>query len=447
VDTLRAFLKEELSVKIPFRVEFRQFFFEDYQGRCDEVRGKLFIESDSILSPSSYLVRSILAAKVPQSHHNLTENTLISFWDNLIVLVLTQLVEGSFLRDTNQGTSAMLSRPDLCFYYGDSNICVFRGEEKAGGELDAPLKELCDKLGNNWNYDDAPYLFGYAACGPLVASAMIKKDQNGKAAVEEIDRYNLTTLHGRLNFFLALLHLSTLFSPIVQAIKTKFGRPEYGIVEQPNGVSIHLGLQSVIKYYPSSMPFKSILTHLKLVHGKMKKSSVPHVVQLTSASIKRKRACLSPRGYSIKPSDRNELVKALLDIIEALISMHELKIFHRDLRWDNVLRYDAVDGQNWFIIDFDDSAFFEEEQSNGNIQQARDVQRADPSTHAPELYFATQNEKVDIWSVGYLIRTTGFSLCQEEELIGIMTDCMQENPEDRPTAVNLKVRLTPLLKK
>jgi hypothetical protein len=66
----------------------------------------------------------------------------------------------------------------------------------------------------------------------------------------------------------------------------------------------------------------------------------------------------------------------------------------------------------------------------------------DPTTHAPELYTSTQNEKVDIWCVGFLIITSGSSLFQEQELIDIMTDCMEDNPKDRPTAVDLQVRLT-----
>ncbi|UIZ23805.1 hypothetical protein KXD40_009598 [Peronospora effusa] len=71
-------------------------------------------------------------------------------WDNLIATLLESVVGGSYARHANASSSTVLYRPDLCFYYGTSSVCVFRGEEKANGAVDVPIKELYEKLLWDW---------------------------------------------------------------------------------------------------------------------------------------------------------------------------------------------------------------------------------------------------------------------------------------------------------
>ena len=105
-------------------------------------------------------------------------------------------------------TSTGLLRPDLCFYYNNLNVCVFRGEEKASGDLEVPIKELHKKM--VWRYDPAPYIFGYAAVGLRLCLVIIRKDEVNEhgAKVEIIETYDLGDLNSRLRLFLALLNLS-----------------------------------------------------------------------------------------------------------------------------------------------------------------------------------------------------------------------------------------------
>ena len=122
---------------------------------CDNICRKLFepFDGDSSLETSS-MIYNVISPKMSQSEYA-TEETYHHLWDSLLATVLTTVSHGSFLRNTNRSTSTRLCRPDLCFYYKKLNICVFRGEEKANGDLIVPLTELRNKL-DKWIYDDAP---------------------------------------------------------------------------------------------------------------------------------------------------------------------------------------------------------------------------------------------------------------------------------------------------
>ena len=130
-----------------------------------------------------------------------TEATYHYLWDNLIATLLQRVLNGSYARNTNLSTAPGFYRPDLCFYSGRRNVCVFRGEEKANGSLNVPIKELYEKL--TWKYDNAPYIFGYAAVGLQVCLAAIRKDERTErgAKVEIIETYDLDDLSSRLFFF------------------------------------------------------------------------------------------------------------------------------------------------------------------------------------------------------------------------------------------------------
>ncbi|UIZ23800.1 hypothetical protein KXD40_009597 [Peronospora effusa] len=108
---------------------------------------------------------------------------------------------------------------------------------------------------------------------------------------------------------------------------------------------------------------------------------------------------------------------------------------HRDLKWDNVLKYQGEDDK-WFLIDFDDGA----------LSQAAKVKHLKAELHAPEILSCSSHTvKVDIWSVGYLIQTsTIFDLPAKLETI--QAECLQESPEKRPTAVSLLKAIEELLR-
>ncbi len=150
---------------------------------------------------------------------------------------------------------------------------------------------------------------------------------------------------------------------------------------------------------------------------------------------------MTPLGYPEVPKDLKELVRALLNILDALVPMHQLKIMHRDLRWDNILLY-CSGGQNWFIIDFDDSTQLTKKGRDWIIHQAKDAQDMDPASHAPELYNSTHDEKVDIWSIGYLIETSHyFNLSPEIFKVKIRPDRRYTWDQYPPTDGIIRIRM------
>ena len=116
---------------------------------------------------------------------------------------------------------------------------------------------------------------------------------------------------------------------------------------------------------------------------------------------------------------------------------------HRDLKWDNILRHTSS-GQKWFMIDFDDSAQLKKDGQGQILRQAENAKDMDPDSHARELHESTHNEKVDIWSIGYLIHTSHVNL--SHELVQVKNECMRDDPKKRQTALKLQRRFRELLK-
>ncbi|RMX65423.1 hypothetical protein DD238_003856 [Peronospora effusa] len=425
-EDLKEYLQRPLRIKIPILEQFDQMFDQlNTSGKCTNLFYDLFEPEPSkrVGYEAIAIVRNFVYP--PDIYEFITEPTYHYLWDSLIATLLKRVVSGRYCRNTNASTSTDLYRPDLCFYYGNSNVCVFRGEEEAYGALEVPIKELHKKL--IWKYDAAPYIFGYAAVGSQVCLVALRKNEMTKhdVKVEIIETYDLDDLSSRLSLFLALLNLSTLFRPVVNLIQPLDVR-EYGTITKVNGVQILFAENGMMKTYPSDMPSDSIIQNLKDLHCRMKARSVPNVVQLKSGNMTKRHVTLHPVGRLAVPENVHQLLTALRDILKALVALHAINIMHRDLRWDNVLKYQGEDDK-WFLIDFDDGA----------LSPAAKVEHLKAESHAPEILSCSfHTVKVDIWSVGYLIQTSNiFDLPANLETI--KAKCLQESPKKRPTAVSL----------
>nr|KAH7501144.1 Crinkler effector protein 8 [Phytophthora ramorum] len=424
---LREHLQRPLHVKVP--VNDRLFLIVSTKNTTGELSSIL----DKVFEPDPRETRSDITAGILGSvidplgsgSEFATEDTYHHLWDSLIAMLLRRVSNGKFRRNTNASTSTDLYRPDLCFYYKNSNVCVVRGEEKASGELQVPVRELYEKL--TWRYDAAPYVFGYAAVGLQVCLVAIRKDEMTErgAKVEIIETYDLGDLNGRLSFFLALLNLSTLFRPVVDLIQP-LDILEYGTIERGNGVQITFAEDCVVKTYPQNMPSDDIIRNLRELHRQMKKHSVPNVVELKKTNMTKKYVKLAPVGRLSRPENAHQLLTALRDILQALVALHAINLMHRDLRWENVLKYPG-EGDKWFLIDFDEGA----------SSPAAKVKHLKAESHAPEILLSSSHTvKVDIWSVGFLLMT---SPCQDlpPELESVKAQYLQKSPSSRPTAESL----------
>eukprot|EP00644_Phytophthora_capsici_P005202 jgi/Phyca11/96357/e_gw1.1.1010.1 len=430
---LKHHLLRALHVKIPINNRLFQIVSaQNSTGELFTVLEKLFEPQPRNVSDiTGAVLRPIIDPLLPSGPT--TKSSYHHFWDCVIATLLKVVTDGNYHRSTNASASTGAYRPDMCFYSRKSNICVFRGEEKANGELDVPMAELHEKL--TWRYDDAPYIFGYAAVGLLVCLVTIQKDEktSSRAKAEKIETYDLGNLKDRLLFLLALLNLSTLFDPVVDLIRP-LGIPEYITRERTNGVRIEFAEDCVIKTYPKNMPSDGIIRNLKSLHRLMKEHSVPNVVELKNANKKKKHVKLAPIGIDRRPVNVDQLLMALCDILKALVALHAINVMHRDLRWENVLKY-STEGDKWFLIDFDE----------GRLSPAATVTHLKAESHAPEILSSSSHTvKVDIWSVGYLLKTC----CLQDlppELKRIQSQCLQTDPSSRPTAKSLLAGIESLI--
>jgi hypothetical protein len=69
-------------------------------------------------------------------------------------------------------------------------------------------------------------------------------------------------------------------------------------------------------------------------------------------------------------------------------------IYHRDIRWPNVIRR-IQDHSKWLLIDWEDASLPPTEAQPSFSR----------STHSPAVFEDGHGADVDIWGVGYLIKT------------------------------------------
>lgn len=86
-------------------------------------------------------------------------------------------------------------------------------------------------------------------------------------------------------------------------------------------------------------------------------------------------------------------------------------IYHRDIRWLNVVR-SAEDSSKWFLIDLEDSA----------SPPTLAATHLDELSHCPSVFQNNHGSEVDVWGVGMLIKEfSGSLLYFPQELLMLAT--------------------------
>ena len=180
--------------------------------------------------------------------------------------------------------------------------------------------------------------------------------------------------------------------------------------------------------------------HLEVIYALIDVHSVPNTDKLIVA--KGETVCLSPRGIASCPRLENELRECLICVLEALVVRidiflfsrqfthlvqvaHQIPLYHRDIRWDNIIRR-TEDQSKRFLIDWEDAAM---PPTLAQPSFAKD-------THSPDIFRDGHGPEVDIWAIGYLIRTStvawhsaemmrlGVRICEEssaQEILALLT--------------------------
>eukprot|EP01012_Entosiphon_sulcatum_P028899 TRINITY_DN3507_c0_g1_i1.p1 TRINITY_DN3507_c0_g1~~TRINITY_DN3507_c0_g1_i1.p1 ORF type:complete len:414 (+),score=57.12 TRINITY_DN3507_c0_g1_i1:724-1965(+) len=154
------------------------------------------------------------------------------------------------------------------------------------------------------------------------------------------------------------------------------------------------------KQSPSTeLSTKSTPKHSTLPYFFMRSAqAIPGVVQLKGlfeTDKHRPVMQLTPVGHTGDTCTDEERFHGLAQVITTAKLLHIQKIVHNDLRWENTI----LDGDQWFIIDFDDATYLDSEGKTDPTPRHKKFRR---DTHAPEIA-VKHDHKVDVWALGRMI--------------------------------------------
>jgi hypothetical protein len=318
-----------------------------------------------------------------------TESLFISFWDANIRWILEYLIpEGKSIRDSNEDTGTGNLRPDYGFLL--ENLCVFRGEEKPPGSRADPKQELSDKL--EWAYDPAPYVLGYYATGSNATLVAISppRSPGGSVIVHDIYCANLRLKRDRILHIRRLINLSTLFKVISDTANCK--NVEFQKLKRENS-NVEIAGRRIVKEFTSPDRYER-LDRLCRIYHLLKEQKAPNTDHLEHMYKEKATVVLSPRGIERLPETEDQLLSALKCVLECLQIIHKATLFHRDIRWPNVIKALRNDDE-WFVIDWEDAA----------CPPTKAMPHFNRKTHSPNIFLDEHGADVDIWGVGKLINS------------------------------------------
>ncbi|KAF9059376.1 hypothetical protein BDP27DRAFT_1341538 [Rhodocollybia butyracea] len=390
VQELPTFLNAPLeeSEKIPITQElFDYAFSRRTDDRCTKKEVSAVFKIGDVVPASLPFIR-VLDTPNPSR----TEAGYHHCWDDNIRNILQVLIpEGECVRHSHYHSETRNSLPDFGYLIGKR--CVFRGEEKGPTSPGDPAIELVQNV--VWAYDSAPYILGYYADETVVTFvALVHK--NGETRHISLDRIDLKFTADRIFNLRRLINMSFVLRRLAEMVQ-QFS-PEYATIERFDSIISFVRPKLVKKVYRCSDGLAPIggstrVEHLKTIYQLLKEADVPNTDSLVSA--KDNVVYLQPIGLAVAPSDIGQLKDCILCILDALIKVHEIPVYHRDIRKENVLRCTDNESQ-WFLIDWEDAS------TTPTYAQPT----FDRLTHGPTVLKDGHGPEVDIWGVGYLIKSS-----------------------------------------
>ncbi|XP_024366588.1 crinkler effector protein 8 isoform X1 [Physcomitrium patens] len=349
-----------------------------------------------------------------------TESSYHAYWDCLVTepISLFSLETLVFDRDTSRFSSSENKRPDKLGMV--SRLALWRGEEKGPDTEDDPKQELVRKL--IWTYGNLPYLLCYYANAAIVTyCALVHDAKRCKTEVVDLITVNLSVVEDRLLASLIGFNISKLLmrlseAGIVLGVESDFY--DY----RTDGKTVFVGT-GVDKIYRDKRTFEKVYQIYKSI------KDCPNAEQVLKINAADRRFRMIPRCLvksRARPED--ELLKALINVAEALVWLHGKNLMHRDITWRNVLR--NTSGTNWVLIDFDETAATPCGHAHGLCVEA----------HAPEMSRGRHDSSVDIWGIGHLIRSSGINGLSAG-VRELQRDCLQTDASRRPNAETCLERL------
>ncbi|KAJ9128659.1 hypothetical protein P3X46_034643 [Hevea brasiliensis] len=350
-----------------------------------------------------------------------SRDSFIGIWDDCINRVVSKFcsVEVVIVRkDSSSSVDTLQDQwPNVTGFV--RNFCLWRGEETdqlREGLID-PSSSIVEKL--LWTYMDIPYILGYYAVGYLVTFCALYRSQ------DRIIRTDLCTLDlsspvERLKALVPCYRIAGLLPLLAERCFSNVNNggtlkqltfSDFERVDAGDGGIIEMTPNTVTRFFPNRRKWAAVKEIYDFLDQR-----IPHAEFIYLSREKDLALVFKPRGVKFKPTNCEQLVEALKYVTKALVALHDLSFMHRDLSWDKVMR--RGDGENeWFVCGFDEA-----------VARGR---------YAPEMGRGLHGVKVDVWGVGHLVKTCG--LCPSgvpKMLKELQNRCLDQNPEQRPTAAD-----------
>ncbi|KAM7274106.1 hypothetical protein ACFE04_028770 [Oxalis oulophora] len=364
-----------------------------------------------------------------------SRDSFIPLWDDCINRVVSKFcsVEMAIIRKASSSVVDTLQDqwPNVTGFI--RNLCLWRGEETdqlREGQIEPSL--ILEKL--LWTYMDLPYLLGYYAVGYLVTfCALSRSSTQDKIIRTDLYTADLSSPSERLKALVPCYRVAGLLTLLADRCFSQINNNNGGYKQIPfsdferfhmsNGNVTEMTPNTVTRYFSSKRKFVAVKEIYDYLDHR-----IPHAEFITKSSEKDLALVFKPRGIRFKPTNCDQLVESLKYVTKALVALHDLSFMHRDLGWDKVMRRNDRENE-WFVCGFEEAVVAPQIYPHGaSGPEAR-------GRHAPEMLRGLHGTKVDVWGVGYLIKTCGFSGVPKM-LRDLQNRCLDQNSENRPTAAD-----------
>ncbi|XP_071713498.1 uncharacterized protein [Rutidosis leptorrhynchoides] len=386
-----------------------------------------------------------ILSPIARSNPTLTttvRESFIGLWDDCINQVISKFsnLDMVFVRkpsSLNPNSGIQDQWPNVTGFV--RNFCLWRGEEtnmlREDNNLD-PSSLLVQKL--LWSYSDLPYILGYYAVGYIVTFCALSRTHD-RFIRTDLHTVDLSTPADRVKALVPCWRIAGLLSLLadrcanVQQINKAFPYSDFEMLDLGNGNIIELTPNFMTRFYSSKRKWTTVKEIYDFLDHR-----IPHSEYICQSSEKDLSLSFKPRGCKLKLSNFEQLVEALKHVTKALVALHDLSFMHRDLGWDKVMRRSDRENE-WFVIGFGEAAsapqIYPPQQDSARAESGVSPTSAG-NRHAPEMKGrGMHGVKVDVWGVGHMLKTCGL-VGLPKALRELQTRCLDQNPEQRPTAAD-----------
>ncbi|XP_021730187.1 uncharacterized protein LOC110697151 [Chenopodium quinoa] len=420
-----------------FRLPIRKDIYRDLpQGR------ELFFTTSSnepldcksfTIDILSSLIRSIPSITASTSS---SRDSYISLWDDCINRVVSKFCPSEMVFTRKQLTKATSSEsfrdqwPNLTGMV--KNLCLWRGEEidqiRESQPFIDPSSTITQKI--SWTYNDLPYVLGYYALGHNVTFCALSppspspsSSQDSQITRTDLYSLDLTNPSERVKLLVPCWRIGILLASLAERCTKNGCQSDYERHDQGDGNIIEMTTTTTTRFYPSKRRWQTT----KEIYSVLDQRVVPHAEHMISYDEEELALVFKPRGIKTKPKNTQQLVLALKQVAKALVALHDLSFMHRDLSWEKVLMMSKA--EEWFVAGFEEAV---------GAPQINPYNVITMTAVAPEMGRGVHGVKVDVYGIGNLIKTSEVKSegIVGKQLIELEGKCMEQNPEQRPTAAD-----------